>query len=102
MMLTHDQVWAAIDALAHRHRLTPSGLARKAGLDATTFNRSKRVSLDGRDRWPSTESFAKVMQATGTSLEEFVTLVEGSYALPAQRALPLIGFAQAGAGGFFD
>ena len=101
-MLTHHQVWAAIDALADRHRLSASGLARKAGLDATTFNPSKRVSHDGRARWPSTESLAKVMQATSTTLEEFVALVEGSYLLPAQRAFPLIGFAQAGAGGFFD
>lgn len=102
MMLTHAQVWAAIDALASRHRLSASGLARKAGLDATTFNPSKRVSIDGRERWPSTESLAKVMQATGTSLEDFVALVEGSYTVMAQRSLPLIGFAQAGAGGFFD
>lgn len=102
MMLTHGQVWAALDALADRHRLSASGLARKAGLDATTFNPSKRVSIDGRERWPSTESLAKVMKATGTSLEEFVAFVEGSYGVPTQRPLPLIGFAQAGAGGFFD
>lgn len=102
MTLSHAQVWAAIDALASSHRLSASGLARKAGLDATTFNPSKRVSGDGRERWPSTESLAKVMEATGTSLEQFVALVEGNYVLPRQRALPLIGFAQAGAGGFFD
>ena len=52
-MLSHAQVWGAIDALAQKYGMTPSGLARKAGLDATTFNKSKRASSDGRLRWPS-------------------------------------------------
>ncbi|HOV05280.1 MAG TPA: helix-turn-helix transcriptional regulator, partial [Kaistiaceae bacterium] len=30
-MLSHAQVWAAIDALAERYGLSPSGLARRAG-----------------------------------------------------------------------
>lgn len=102
MPLSHAQIWSAIDALAARHRLSASGLARKAGLDATTFNPSKRVSADGRERWPSTESIAKILQATGSRFDDFVGLVEGHLAGAAQRALPLIGFAQAGTGGFFD
>jgi phage repressor protein C with HTH and peptisase S24 domain len=98
-MLTHAQIWEAIDTLASRYGLSPSGLARKAGLDPTTFNRSKRQSVDGRLRWPSTESIAKVLDATGASLDEFIALV----ASPAlRRPLPVIGFAQAGKGGFFD
>ena len=64
-MLSHSRIWAAIDPLAARHGMTPSGLARRAGLDATTFNRSKRVTGDGRQRWPSTESIAKILDATG-------------------------------------
>ena len=104
-MLSHEKVWAAIDALAARHSLSASGLARKAGLDSTAFNRSKRYSSDGRPRWPSTESLAKIMEATGASLGEFMELIEGSPEAPRQRAgrtsVPLIGFAQAGAGGFF-
>ena len=59
-MLRHEDIWRAIDKLAHEHGLTPSGLARRAGLDATTFNRSKRMSREGKLRWPSTESVAKV------------------------------------------
>ena len=55
-MLTHAQIWHAIDSLAERYGLSASGLARKAGLDPTTFNVSKRQSVDGRLRWPSTES----------------------------------------------
>ena len=99
-MLSHDQIWRAVDTLAQRYGLTTSGLARKAGLDATTFNRSKRVGPDGRERWPSTESIAKVLQATGASFDEFMHVVRPG-AAPA-RTIPVIGFAQAGAGGFFD
>ena len=102
-MLSHGQVWDALDALARRHGLTTSGLARKAGLDATTFNRSKRVAADGRLRWPSTESIAKALEATGAGLDEFVGLIGATRAAPAPaRLIPLLGFAQAGAGGFFD
>ncbi|GAC1339736.1 MAG: helix-turn-helix transcriptional regulator [Beijerinckiaceae bacterium] len=98
-MLTHAQIWTAIDTLAERYDMTASGLARKAGLDPTTFNRSKRASADGRLRWPSTESIAKVLDATGAGLDEFIALVA---APTPRRPLPVIGFAQAGKGGFFD
>ena len=102
-MLTHTQVWTALDRLAARADVSPSGLARRAGLDPTTFNKSKRVTSAGRQRWPSTESIAKVLAATGTTFETFVELTKsaGSSA-PAGRAVPLIGFAEAGAGGYFD
>ena len=99
-MLTHPQIWRAIDALATRHGMSPSGLARLAGLDPTTFNKSKRNSGNGKLRWPSTESLAKVLSATGASLADFVGLVGESNAR--LRMVPLIGLAQAGAAGFFD
>jgi phage repressor protein C with HTH and peptisase S24 domain len=102
-MLTHDRIWSAIDALARRYRLSPSALAKRAGLDATAFNRSKRVTGEGRLRWPTTESLAKVLEATGASLEDFVALVSAEPPggrLP--QPIPLIGLTQAGAGGFFD
>jgi len=102
-MLTHTQVWAAIDRLAQRSGLSPSGLARRAGLDPTTFNKSKRVTPAGRQRWPSTESVAKALAATGTTFEVFVELTKSSGGgSPSGRKVPLIGFAEAGAGGFFD
>lgn len=101
-MLSHSQVWAAIDALAARNAMSTSGLARRAGLDATAFNKSKRLSADGRPRWPSTESLAKIMEATGASLDEFMELLGGVGRPDPRRTVPLIGFAQAGAGGFFD
>ncbi|NIX78172.1 S24 family peptidase [Microvirga terricola] len=99
-MLSHDRVWAAIDALAARHGMTASGLARKAGLDATSFNKSKRTSPEGRDRWPSTESIAKILRATGATLEDFLRLVEPSGSLR-RSMIPLVGLAQAGAGKLF-
>ena len=104
-MFSHDRIWAAIDALAERHRLSPSGLARRAGLDPTSFNKSKRQGVDGRQRWPSTESIAKILEATGASIDTFLSLFgpDGrDGALAARRPLPLIGLAQAGDGGFFD
>ena len=102
-ILTHAQIWAAIDALGERYGMTPSGLARKAGLDPTTFNRSKRETTSGRQRWPSTELIAKVLQATGAGLDEFMSLVMANSAAGRWRhTRPLIGLAQAGVGGFFD
>lgn len=100
-MLTHPQIWAAIDALAERHGMTVSALAKKAGLDPTTFNKSKRGLTDGRLRWPSTESVSKILQATNASIEEFLSLLARTGG-GARRPLPLIGLAQAGAGGYFD
>jgi len=100
-MLTHAQVWSAIDRLAAQAGLSASGLARRAGLDPTTFNKSKRVTPAGRARWPSTESIAKALAATGTTMETFVALTHNGDSAPA-RGVPLIGFAEAGAGGYFD
>src|SRR5581483_2713860 len=102
-MLSHSQIWRAIDALAARHNMSPSGLAKLAGLDPTTFNKSKRSTANGKLRWPSTESISKVLGATGASLEDFVSLVADSVG-PARRVklVPLIGMAQAGHEGYFD
>jgi phage repressor protein C with HTH and peptisase S24 domain len=94
-MLTHADIWAAIDALARDYGLTASALARRAGLDPTTFNRSKRVTRDGKLRWPSTESVAKVLEATGASLARFVSYIDAGHPRPASATLPLIGLAQA-------
>ena len=99
-MLTHEQIWTALDRLAERAGLSASGLAKKSGLDPTTFNKSKRVTPEGRERWPSTESVAKALAATNSSIDTFVQLI-GDTARTVQ-SVPLLGFAQAGAGGHFD
>jgi phage repressor protein C with HTH and peptisase S24 domain len=94
-MLTHAQLWTALDRLAARAGLSPSGLAKAAGLDPTSFNKSKRITPQGRERWPSTESVAKALTATTTSLDVFVQLIGESGHIVAQ-ALPLIGVARLG------
>jgi phage repressor protein C with HTH and peptisase S24 domain len=99
-MLTHDQIWTALDRLAERAGLSPSGLAKRSGLDPTTFNKSKRITPDGRERWPSTESVAKALAATNASIDTFVQLIGDS--ARTLQSVPLLGFAQAGAGGYFD
>ncbi len=114
--MRHDDIWRALDSLAAEQGLSASGLAKRSGLDPTAFNPSKRIGPDGRARWPSTESVAKVLGATGVGIEAFAALVSGQApgggvggrggaggASPAaRRTVPLIGFAQAGGQGFFD
>ncbi len=101
-MLTHAQVWSAIDRLAARAGLSASGLAKRAGLDPTTFNKSKRITPQGRARWPSTELIAKALAATGTPFDAFVTLIEPAGGSVTVKPVPLLGFAEAGSGGYFD
>jgi phage repressor protein C with HTH and peptisase S24 domain len=98
--LTHEQVWTALDRLAERAGLSASGLAKKSGLDPTTFNKSKRVTSDGRERWPSTESVSKALAATTSSIDTFVQLIgDGDQSV---QSVPLLGLAQAGTAGHFD
>lgn len=109
-MLTHEQIWAAIDTLAKRNSLSPSGLARRAGLDPTTFNPSKRFGGDGRPRWPSTESLSKILEATGESLETLMDALQGRAPGSARsaplaaggRMLPFAGLSEAGTAAAFD
>ena len=104
-MLSHRAIWDGIDALARRHGHSVSALAKLAGLDATAFNVSKRVSKDGRERWPSTESISKVLEATGESFDAFLSGTGAFIQLTdtgPNRTVPLLGLAQAGHGGFFD
>ncbi|WKA29238.1 S24 family peptidase [Bradyrhizobium roseum] len=99
-ILTHAQVWSALDRLAERAGMSPSGLAKRSGLDPTTFNKSKRITADGRERWPSTESVSKALAATNSSIEIFVQLIgDGARGL---QSVPLLALAQAGSGGHFD
>jgi len=100
-MFSHRDIWAALDRLTVHLSTSPSGLAKQAGLDPTTFNKSKRQS-GSKDRWPSTESLskAKVLGVVGMSFEDFARFADG---MPHHGpAIPVIGLAQAGDEGFFD
>jgi phage repressor protein C with HTH and peptisase S24 domain len=101
MPLSHSQIWSGLDAVARREGLSASGLARRAGLDPTAFNPSKRHGPPpaARPRWPSTESLAAVLGVTGLSLTEFAALARDPGPAP---TAPLLGMAQAGRDGFFD
>ncbi len=102
-MFTHKQVWAAIDTIAERYGFSASGLAKKSGLDPTSFNPSKRTGPDGRPRWPTTESVANLLTAAGASVEEFADLLAGRKGQPPKlKQIPLLGLARAGKGGYFD
>lgn len=106
-MISHDTIWMAIDRLAESTGFSTSGLAKKAGLDPTAFNRSKRISPEGKPRWPSTESIAKVLSVTGATMSDFIALVETReiYIVQpksASRPIPILGLAQAGRDGYFD
>ncbi len=103
-MLTHEQIWRAIDRLATTFGYSPSGLAKQAGLDSTSFNKSKRIRPDGKPRWPSTESISRILAATGATMNDFISLVEDLDPANSRSTLtiPVIGFAQAGSQGFFD
>jgi len=102
MPLSHGQLWKAIDAVARREGISASALARRCGLDATSFNPSKRFGPGDppRPRWPSTESLTRVLQASGLSLAEFAALAHDAPERPSTA--PMLGMAQAGQNGFFD
>lgn len=97
-IMHHGDIWRGIDLLAAKHGLSPSGLAKRAGLDATAFNKSKRVSVDGRLRWPSTESLSRALTAVGEAFRDFAGLIEGEQGV----ALPLLDFSEARRGQHFD
>lgn len=102
-MFSHSDIWKGVDRLANAHGYSASGLAKRAGLDPTSFNKSKRFSPDGKPRWPSTESVAKILSVTGATMSDLFALIEENTSIQAGiRRIPVIGFAQAGAEGFFD
>jgi phage repressor protein C with HTH and peptisase S24 domain len=87
MIAAHD-VWAALDTLARERGLTPSGLARAAGLDATAFNPSRRGDGEGRARWLSLGSLLRALNVLDMPLSVFAAGLE-------KRPLPYQGLEQA-------
>ena len=101
-MLTHEQIWKAVDRLATSFGYSPSGLAKKSGLDPTSFNKSKRFGPDGKPRWPSTESISRILAATGATMSDFISFVDNQKTGNHPLAIPVISFKQAGGQGAFD
>jgi phage repressor protein C with HTH and peptisase S24 domain len=101
-MVSHKGIWSAVDALAARYGLSPSGLAKKAGLDPTTFNVSKRVSREGKPRWPSTESISKILDATDCSLGEFIGLISDEGHPSGPFRVPVASLTEANGKALFD
>ncbi|MBI1327324.1 MAG: helix-turn-helix transcriptional regulator [Alphaproteobacteria bacterium] len=107
-MFTHEQIWDGLDRLAKAAKLSTSGLAKKGGLDPTSFNKSKRFGPDGKPRWPSTESLNRVLSATGHTMHDFIALVENENATISQgipvslSALPVMRLKNAEAQNAFD
>ena len=106
-MITPEDVWSRLDSLAREQGLTPSGLAKAAGLDATTFNPSRRAGLDGALRWPSMGSLLRALDVLGVHLATFaaqlpggasplIPQAEGVSPTPLLPSLPLSHLGQAG------
>lgn len=74
--MTHYQVWHAIELFAKEHGFSVSGLARRSGLDPTSFNKSKRSSVYGQPHWPSMLSIAKILKATNSKPNDFFKFIE--------------------------
>lgn len=74
--MNYNEIWEAVDKLAEMNGLTPSGLAKKAGLDPTTFNKSKRICPDGKKRWPSLDSINKITSVCHISFEDFYHILD--------------------------
>lgn len=96
--MQHGDIWRGIDLLAEKHGLSTSGLAKLAGLDATAFNKSKRVSADGRLRWPSTESLSRALEAVGDTYRDFAELIDGENGI----SVPLLEFNEVSAAEQFN
>ena len=98
--LTHDQIWTALDRLAARAKLVAVRAGQESRsrpdhlqqVEAHHAGRTGALALDRVDRQGA--------RRDRRSVESFVSLIGESNG--AAQAVPLIGFAEAGAGGYFD
>jgi phage repressor protein C with HTH and peptisase S24 domain len=72
--MKQKEIWQAIDLLAKNNGVSVSALAKKAGLDPTSFNKSKRISPLGKPRWPSMESLLKLIESVNISFQDLLNL----------------------------
>lgn len=76
-MISPEDVWETLDDLALERGLTPSGLARAAGLDPTTFNPSRRRTASGEMRWMAMPSLLQALGSLKISPALFFRRLEG-------------------------
>lgn len=95
-MITHDDIWRAIETIARERNLSVSALAKKAGLDATSFNKSKRFGVGGRERWPSTESLTKVLDVAEMTLRDLADIIEFGSQREGFVEVPIVKFGDLG------
>ncbi|MBD5391750.1 hypothetical protein HDR66_03010 [bacterium] len=69
--MTHTEIWNAIDAFVESQQMSCARMARFSGLNSTTLNKSKRRTRDGKDRWPSMHSIAKMLDASNLYMMDF-------------------------------
>ena len=75
-MFSHEALWDGVERVATRQGWTLSRLASVAGLDPTALNRSKRFGSDGKPRWPSMATIAKLLKAANIPFSEFCRMME--------------------------
>ena len=74
--MTHQDLWGAIDTMAAANKMSCSAMAIRGGLCSTTFNKSKRVTRDGKERWMSMQSVVKVLESMGQNMSYFAEFVD--------------------------
>lgn len=72
MKTPHQIVWSVIDRIAEDRGISVSALARQAGLDATSFNISKRGG--SRQRFPYLTTIIAVLKVCGMTWQDFAKL----------------------------
>ncbi len=70
-----EKIWSAIEKIADSRKLSVSGLAIQAGLNPTTFNKSKRVTSVGQERWPSTRTIHCILVAMDLTWDDFPSFI---------------------------
>ena len=94
-----EKIWEVIDKFALTNGMSPSALAKSIGLDATTFNKSKRIRADGKQRWPSLESLNKILEVYNIELEDLYKYGGEPCHSTSAMSLPYIALSNLAAGG---
>ena len=75
-MIDHSDIWNTLDTIAEHGHVSPSRMAINCGLDATTFNKSKRCDVYGKNRSPSFRTVLKVLNSRNITMVEFGTICD--------------------------